>query len=248
MPHFFGESTGHELVDDGVRGRGLVGCISENAGINRSLEAAFEELDCVWNLSWYEDDVFCLMCSFIQKTMEGEFAGMSNLKDLRVIYLSLEEGNVLREWADDWSIEDTEEFGLDFQKILALRDFVLGQEWSVNLGFERLLEEIFPTEIRALLTSEELEIWNSVESSLDETRFALAMIDLISGDLENLREGLIDDWLLEELDSIEAAEAVTKEVNENFELWKSSDAPKALIELLPSLAARELSKLQELRE
>ena len=172
---------------------------------------------------------------------------MSNLKDLRVIYLSLEEGNVLREWADDWSIEDTEEFGLDFQRILALRDFVLGQEWSVNLGFRKLLEEIFPAEIRALLTSEELEIWNSVESSLDETRFASAMIDLISGSLENLKEGLIDDWLLEELDSIEASEAVTKKVNENFDLWKSSGAPKALIELLPSLAARELSKLQELR-
>jgi hypothetical protein len=173
---------------------------------------------------------------------------MSTLKDLEVIYLSLEEGEVLRDMGDDWSPEDTSEFGLDFQQLLEMRNFVLDQNWSENLGFRLLLQDIFPQEIRGLLTSEEVDIWTSVESNLDYTHFALAMTDLISGNLQNIKETLIDDWLVDELDSMEASKELKKLVRENFKVWKSSEAPNALLELLPTLAKRELSKLQDLRK
>ena len=64
---------------------------------------------------------------------------MDVFRDLRTIYLSLEEAEVIRDMGDDWSTQDTEEFGIDFENLLILREFVLKQDYVTNLGYRNLL-------------------------------------------------------------------------------------------------------------
>jgi hypothetical protein len=172
---------------------------------------------------------------------------MSDLKDLETIYLALEEGEVLRDMGDDWSTEDTKEFGVDFGQLLELREFILAQDYSKNLGFAELLNSLFPKSCRDMLTDEEREIWGSIETSLDPITFGLAMSCLLAGDFGTIRDSIINDFLLEELADVEAAKDIKKMILDNFKSWKSSDQAESLMKKLPKLAALELDKLRYLR-
>jgi hypothetical protein len=172
---------------------------------------------------------------------------MSDLKDLETIYLALEEGEVLRDMGDDWSTEDTKEFGVDFGQLLELREFILAQDYSKNLGFAELLNSLFPKSCRDLLTDEEREIWSSIETSLDPITFGLAMSCLLAGDFGTIKDSIIDDFLLEELADVEEAKEVKKMILDNFKSWKASEQPELLKNRLPVLAAIELKKLRSLK-
>ena len=167
--------------------------------------------------------------------------------DLEVVYLSLEEGEVLRDMGDSWSEDDDLEFGLSFEQLLELREFVLNQDYSTNLGFRLLLENLFPQNLRELLSEDELEIWASVELSLDPTSFSLGMGYLISEDYQSLQETVVEEFLLEELDGVRAANQLKSFIRAHFEEWIKSDEPRVLVEGLSVLASQELSKLKSLR-
>lgn len=169
------------------------------------------------------------------------------ISDLEVVYLALEDGEVLRDMGDSWSEDDDLEFGLSFEQLLELREYVLDQDYSNNLGFRLLLESLFPQNLRELLSEDELEIWNSVESSLDPTIFSLGMGNLISGDYRSLKETVIDDFLLEELDGMPSANQLKKLIRDHFREWAKTDEPKILAGSLPVLASKEISKLESLR-
>ena len=172
---------------------------------------------------------------------------MPDLKDLETIYLALEEGDVLRDMGDDWSAEDTEEFGVDFGQLLELREFILSQDHTKNLGFAELLNSLFPKSCRDLLTDDEKGIWSSIETSLDPITFGLAMSCLLAGDFGTIKHSIIDDFLLEELADVEVAKDIKKMILDNFKSWKASEQPEQLKSTLPGLASAELSKLRSLR-
>ena len=173
---------------------------------------------------------------------------MSTLDDLEVIYLSLEDGEVLRDISDDWGTEDELETGLTFAKLLELREYILGQDFATNLGFRMLLEDIFPKSLRGMLPDDELLVWNSVESHLDFTMVSMVMRYLVLEDYQSLAETLLDEFLLEELSGFETAGDLKVRVRENFEKWQSSERPKTIVESLESLSSGELAKLKSLRE
>lgn len=172
---------------------------------------------------------------------------MDNLKNLEVIYLALEEGEVLRDMRLDWGPEDLEQFGLEFSQLIELRDYVLDQDFSNNLGLKDLLGSIFDSEFRRSLTSEEAVILTSMESNSDFTNLSIAMGALISGDLDSLKDFIFDDLILDEINEISTGKELKKRLRECFKKWKSSDEPQVLISKLPELAALELAKLRELR-
>lgn len=172
---------------------------------------------------------------------------MSNNKELETIYLALEEVEVLSDMGDTWSAEDTEEFGLDFQNLLELREHLVSRDLSKTLGFQNLLRDLFPEDCRGLLTKDEGEIWSSIESSLDYTIFAIAMSDLMAGNFDGIQEGIVENFLLEELADVEKEEEIRNRILTNFKSWKSSDKPEKLKRLLPSLASAEIEKLRYLR-
>ena len=167
--------------------------------------------------------------------------------DLEVVYLSLEEGEVLRDMGDSWSEDDDLEFGLSFEQLLELREFVLNQDYSTNLGFRVLLENLFPQNLRELLSEDELEIWRSVELSLGPTSFSLGMGYLISEDYQSLQETVVEEFLLEELDGVSTANQLKSLIRAHFKEWIKGDEPRVLVEGLPVLASQELSKLKSLR-
>jgi hypothetical protein len=172
---------------------------------------------------------------------------MDDFKDLEIIYLSLEETEVLRDIGQDWSSDDLQEFGLDFQSLLELRSFVLSQDYSRNLGFLSLIQELFPERYRSLLTEEEIEIWSSIEESLDPTVFSIAMCHLVTGNFKGIKEWILEGFLLDELDSVESAKELRKNLLDNFKAWQSSRDPEKLKKSLPQLASVELAKLRSLR-
>lgn len=168
-------------------------------------------------------------------------------KELEVIYLSLEEGEVLRDMRDDWGPEDVAEFGLEFNQLLELREFVLDQDYSQNLGFKSLLASIFDPEFRASLNQEEAQILSSLEENSDFTNLAIAMGALVSGDFQSVKEYILDEFLFDEIDGLASAKEFKKQLRESFKKWQSSDKPQALVSQLPDLAVLELSKLRDLR-
>lgn len=168
-------------------------------------------------------------------------------KELAVIYLALEEGEVLRDMRDDWGPEDVAEFGLEFSQLLELREFVLDQDYTKNLGLKNLLESIFPLEFRKSLGQEESEILSSLESNSDFTNLSIAMGALISGDFQSVKEYILDEFIFDEIDSLSNAKEFKKQIREIFKKWQMSDKPKSLVNELPGLAALEIAKLRELR-
>ena len=172
---------------------------------------------------------------------------MDNFKDLEVIYLALEEGEVLRDIRNDWGPADVAEFGIEFNQLLELRDFVLDQDYSKNLGFHVLMDAIFTNECRKLLQNEETEIWSSIESNLDFTIFSISMGALIKRDFMSIKESILNDFILQEVDGLAASKELKKQVRDNFKKWQSSDEPEVLIAKLPEMASKELEKLKELR-
>ncbi len=173
---------------------------------------------------------------------------MNAVKDLEVIFLALEEGETLRDIGDSWSQDDIDDWGIEFGQLLELRNFVLEQDFAVHLGFTRLVDAFFDEECQALLTEEELRIWKSVDLNLAFENFAIAMSGLIAGDLEAVKELVVKDFILMETDGTLASKEIEKKVLANFKDWKSSGAPRELVNELPKLAIVELNKLQELRK
>ncbi len=173
---------------------------------------------------------------------------MNEIKDLELIFLALEEGETLRDIGDSWGQEDLDEWGIEFEQLLELRYFVLKQDFAVTLGFTKLVDAFFDEECQALLTEEELRIWNSVDLSLAFEIFSTAMSRLIAGDLEAVKELVVKDFILMETDGTLASKDIKKKVLANFKDWKSSGAPRELVKERPKLAIVELNKLQELRK
>lgn len=168
-------------------------------------------------------------------------------KELAVIYLALEEGEVLRDMRDDWGPEDVAEFGLEFSQLLELREFVLDQDYTKNLGLKSLLASIFDPEFRASLNQEEAQILSSLEENSDFTNFAIAMGALVSGDLQSVKDYILDEFIFDEIDSLSNAKEFKKQIREIFKKWQMSDKPQILVNELPGLAALEIAKLRELR-
>lgn len=170
------------------------------------------------------------------------------MDDLEVIYLSLEDGEVLRDMSDDWGTEDELDTGLTFAKLLELREYILGQDFATNLGFRMLLDGVFPKSLREMLSDDELVIWNSVETSLDFTMVSVVMRYLVLEDYQSLEETLLDGFLVDELADFHHAEDLQVQVRENFEIWQRSDQPNTIVESLESVGSGELAKLKSLRE
>lgn len=172
---------------------------------------------------------------------------MDVFRDLRTIYLSLEEAEVIRDMGDDWSTQDTDEFGIDFENLLILREFVLKQDYVTNLGYRNLLHTLFPPHCRELLNESEKEIWNSIEQNLDFSNFALGMEYLVTRNTDSLRETIVEDFLLEELSGFGSGKELKRQVTQHFNVWIQGDGPTLLVESLPGLASAELAMLHRLR-
>lgn len=172
---------------------------------------------------------------------------MDAYRDLRTVYLALEEAEVLRDIGDDWSSQDTEEYGINFDRLLQLREFVLEQDYSTNLGFRNLLNSVFPPHCKKLLTEDERKIWESIEANLDFSNFALAMEYLVTKNIQSLKETVFDEFLLEELSDCLASKELKREIIKHFNDWVNGQGPTSLIESLPNLASVELAKLRSLK-
>lgn len=162
---------------------------------------------------------------------------MNEKKDLELIYMALEEGEVLRDLGSSWGQEDVSEWGITFEQLLELRYFVLDQDFVINLGFKRLVDSFFDEKCGALLTEEEVENWNSVALSLAFENFAIAMSSLLSGELDSVKELVIKDFILLETASMKASKEIKGVVLDTFKSWKAGEAPNELVQELPRLAS-----------